>query len=62
MDALALVSEEEIPKYYMGDDGKFTMYVDLVKKEYAKNSISEERYSLSDLATVEEIFAKIKES
>ena len=62
LDALALIPKEEIPKYYMGDDGKFTMYVDLVKKEYAKNSISEERYSLSDLSTVEEIFAKIKES
>ena len=61
LDALTLIPKEEIPKYYMGDDGKFTMYVDLVKKEYAKNSISEEQYDLSDLSTVEEIFAKIKE-
>ena len=62
LDALQLIDKEEIPKYYMGDDGSFTMYVDLVKKEYAKNSVSTERFCLDNAATVEEIFAKIKET
>lgn len=36
-----LLSEEDWNKYYMGDDGQFSMYIDAVKMEYAKNSISE---------------------
>ena len=35
-----LVDEETWNKTYMGDDGQFTMYVDLVKEEYAVSSIS----------------------
>lgn len=35
-----MVSEDEWETSYMGDDGRFTMYVDLVKKQYALSSVS----------------------
>jgi hypothetical protein len=40
--------EEEFEKYYMGDDGSFTMYIDLVKEEFGVSSISNTRYRLKD--------------
>ena len=42
----------------MGDDGDFTMYIDLVKGEFAKNSTSLKRYKL--LNTIEEMFEVVK--
>ena len=39
---------EEYERHYMGDDGKFTMYIDLVNQKFAKNSISNVRYDLLD--------------
>jgi len=32
--------------YYMGDDGGFTMYIDVVKESFAASSISDKRYKL----------------
>ena len=54
------VSPEEWEAHYMGDDGSFTMYIDLVKEEFAKNSTSMDRYGLNDYNSIEEIFNKIK--
>jgi hypothetical protein len=45
-------------KYYMGDDGQFTMYVDAVKMQYAKNSISE-RVNVAGL-NIREMFQKVR--
>ena len=42
----------------MGDDGKFTMYIDLVNEKYAKNSISTIRYEL--LNNIYEMFENVK--
>lgn len=52
------MSKEDYQKYYMGDDGKFTMYIDLVNKKYAKNSISTIRYELLD--NINEMFDIVK--
>ena len=38
----------------MGDDGKYTMYIDMVNNEFAKNSMSDKRYKLMD--NVEDMF------
>lgn len=54
------VSSEDWKAHYMGDDGSFTMYIDLVKEEFAKNSTSVDRYDLNDYKSIEEIFNKIK--
>ena len=45
-------------EFYQGDDGTSTMYVDLVKKEFAKTSTSENRYKLLD--NIEDMFSIIK--
>lgn len=42
----------------MGDDGQNTMYVDLVKREFAVSSVSDKRYPI--LPTAEEMLAVIK--
>lgn len=34
-----LMSEEEWEKFYMGDDGTFTFYIDLVNQTFSKNSV-----------------------
>jgi hypothetical protein len=53
-----LFTTESWEQFYMGDDGNFTMYIDLVKKEFAKNSTSLRRYKL--LPTIEEMFNVFK--
>jgi len=45
-------------RFYMGDDAKHTMYIDLVKKEYAANSTSRKRYKL--LNNIDDMFRNIK--
>ena len=40
--------QETWNKIYMGDDGTATMYVDMVKKEFAKSSTSKTRYPLKE--------------
>ena len=55
-DNLALTQlevQKHLPKhiydrFFMGEDGRFTMYVDLVKSEYAISSTSKERYPLKE--------------
>jgi hypothetical protein len=42
------LTKEKYAEFYMGDEGQFTMYVDAVKGEFAKNSISTTRYPLKD--------------
>lgn len=50
-----IMTDEEWEEFYMGDDGHYTFYIDLVKKEFAKNSLSQIRYPMEDL-TIDEMF------
>ena len=43
---------------YMGDDGQHTMYVDMVKREFAMNSTSADRRPL--LPTIDKMFTEVK--
>lgn len=52
-----LVGEETWEKYYMGDDGQYTMYIDLVKQEYATSSVSPRMPIDSD--KIEELFKRV---
>lgn len=52
-----LVSPEHWEEFYMGDDGKFTFYIDLVNKTFSKNSLSLERYPLMD--NIDDMFKQI---
>lgn len=45
---------------YMGDDGEFTMYIDLVKKEFALSSTTYERYKLTN--DIIDMFTKVREN
>lgn len=57
------LSKEEWDKYYMGDDGQFTMYIDAVNKQYAKNSTApnNERFSFNaSNCNLKQIFNSIK--
>lgn len=52
------LTDKEWDTFYMGDDGSFTFYIDLVKMEYAKNSLSKERFSI-DGKDINEMFQHI---
>ena len=54
-----LMSEEEWNEFYMGDDGQYTMYIDMVNRKFAKNSIAETRYDLLD--NIDDMFAIVKQ-
>lgn len=51
-------SNKDWATYFMGRDGHFTMYVDLVKQEYASSSFSPERYKLEK--SIKSMFRKIR--
>lgn len=59
LDMVNVLSNDKWEEFYQGDDGTSTMYVDLVKKEFAKTSTSKKRYDLLD--NVEDMFNIIKE-
>lgn len=44
---------------YMGDDGEFTMYIDLVKRQFAISSVHSDTYPLMD--NIKDMFKKVKE-
>ena len=56
-----LMSKEEWDEFYMGDDGGFTFYIDMVDGTFGKNSLApeNERYPIGDLS-IDEMFQKIR--
>lgn len=58
LDVKSHLSEKEWERFYMGDDGSFTFYIDLVKMEYAKNSLATERFPIEN-KTIDEMFQHI---
>jgi hypothetical protein len=64
LDAQRLMSAEDWDQFYMGDDGQdgdmtsASMYVDMVNREFAKNSTSTERYPLED--DIVTMFSKLR--
>lgn len=59
LDVKRLMSDEEWETFYMGDDGDFTFYIDLVEGTFAKNSLSEEHFPIMD--SIDDMFKSIKE-
>lgn len=51
--------KEEYNKLYMGNDGEYTMYIDLVTRTYAKSSTHKQKKIDAD--TVTELFKKVRE-
>lgn len=54
-----LMSKEEWDTFYMGDDGNFTFYIDMVKGEFAKNSLDSKRYKIGDMS-IDDMFNFIR--
>lgn len=55
--------QEQMPKeqwdeFYMGNDGNFTLFVDMVNREFAKSSTSTERWPITD--DIKEMFDKVR--
>lgn len=55
-----LLSDDEWSRFYQGDDGTMTMYIDAVKKQFAQTSTSPKRYELLD--NIDDMFKIIKDS
>lgn len=53
-----LMSDEEWARFYLGDDGSHSMYIDMVEKKFAKSSISNDRYDLED--DIKTMFDKVR--
>lgn len=59
IDLSNVITPEEYERFYMGDDGQHTMYMDLVEEVFAKNSRSNVRYYLKD--DIDTMFKVIRE-
>ena len=58
LEVQKILTAEQWNEFYQGDDGTHTIYVDLVKQEFAKTSTSTERYPL--LSNIDDMFKIIK--
>lgn len=47
-------------EFYMGNDGQFTMFLDLVERQYTTSSTSSVRFVLQDTDTTAKIFSQIR--
>lgn len=52
------LTEEEWEQFYMGDDGDYTFYIDMVEGTFGKNSLAVERHPIMD--NIDDMFNKIK--
>lgn len=61
LDVKSIMSESEWERFYMGDDGNYTFYIDMVKGKFSKNSIADDsnRYDINDM-TIDEMFDIIR--
>ena len=57
LDVKRLMSEEDWEEFYMGDDGNYTFYIDMVDGTFGKNSLATERYPIMD--DIDLMFQKI---
>ena len=57
LDVNRLMSEEDWNEFYMGDDGNYTFYLDLVEGNFGKNSLATDRYPIMD--NIDDMFQKI---
>ena len=58
LDVKRLLGDEEWNEFYMGDDGNYTFYIDMVEGTFAKNSLSMERWPIMD--NIDDMFNKVR--
>lgn len=54
LDIQSQLPKEVWKQFYMGDEGSYTMYVDIVNEKFAKSSLETEQYELLD--SIDEMF------
>jgi hypothetical protein len=54
-----LLTEEEWNNFYMGNDGEFTFYIDMVEGTFAKNSLSQYKFDIGN-KSIDEMFNIIR--
>lgn len=52
--------KEQWDEFYMGDDGNYTFYIDLVEGTFGKNSLATERWPIMN--NIDDMFKKVRES
>jgi hypothetical protein len=57
LEVKRLLDEDQWEEFYMGDDGKYTFYIDMVDGTFGKNSLATERYPIMD--SIDEMFQKV---
>lgn len=57
LDVKRLMDEDDFAEFFLGDDGKFSLYVDSVNNEFAKSSVSTERFPIED--DIKDMFEKV---
>lgn len=60
LDVKSLLSDDEWNEFYMGNDGNFTFFIDLVKKKFAKNSMANDDKKHDLLDNVDDMFQVIR--
>lgn len=58
LDVKRLMSEDDWREFYMGDDGGFTFYIDLVDEKFGRNSLATVRYPIMD--SIDDMFKVIR--
>lgn len=58
----SLFTKEVWERIYMGDDGLFSMYLDLVKMEFAESSTAKMRYKIENGLSIQEMFQRIRKN
>ena len=61
LDVKSLLSDDEWNEFYMGSDGNYTFFVDLVEKKFAKNSMTSDDKKHDLLDNVDDMFQVIRE-
>lgn len=61
LDVKRVVGKNEWDLYYQGGDGQSTMYVDMVEEIFARSSISNKRYNLNSIKSLDEALKIIQE-
>ena len=57
LDVKRLMTDEEWEEFFMGQDGGYTFYLDLVEGNFGKNSLATDRYPIMD--NIDDMFQKI---
>lgn len=59
LDMKSHLTDNEWNTLYMGDEGRYTFFIDAVNKKFAVSSLTEEKYDLMD--GVDDMFRKVRE-